>query len=48
MFFLFMLSAGSAQVDLTCRKAKELGYPQELWTTRLFPQHARAWTGGGT
>src|SRR5258707_15562478 len=23
-------------VDLACRKAKELGYPHELWTTRLL------------
>jgi hypothetical protein len=22
--------------DLACRKAKELGYPHELWTTRLL------------
>ena len=29
-------------VDLACRKAKELGYPHELWTTRLLAQHARA------
>jgi hypothetical protein len=28
-------------VDLACRKAKELGYPLELWTTRLLAQHAR-------
>src|SRR5580693_6668107 len=32
-------------VSLACRKAKELGYPHELWTTRLL---ARAWTRGGT
>ena len=24
-----------------CRKAKELGYPHELWTTRLLAAHAR-------
>ena len=24
-----------------CRKAKELGYPHELWTTRLLARHAR-------
>jgi hypothetical protein len=24
-----------------CRKAKELGYPHELWTTRLLANHAR-------
>jgi transposase len=28
-------------VDLACRKAKEFGYPHELWTTRLLAQHAR-------
>jgi hypothetical protein len=27
--------------DLACRKAKELGYPHELWTTRLLAGHAR-------
>src|SRR5215467_12593600 len=27
--------------DLACRKAKELGYPHELWTTRLLANHAR-------
>ena len=27
-------------VDLACRKAKELGYPHELWTT-LLARHAR-------
>ena len=25
----------------SCRKAKELGYPHELWTTRLLARHAR-------
>ena len=29
-------------VDLACRKAKELGYPHELWTTRLLARHVRA------
>src|SRR5213078_3471970 len=29
-------------VDLACRKAKDLGYPHELWTTRLLASHARA------
>ena len=29
-------------VDLACRKAKEFGYPHELWTTRLLASHARA------
>jgi transposase len=28
-------------VDLACRKAKDLGYPHELWTTRLLALHAR-------
>src|SRR6202046_772815 len=27
--------------SLACRKAKELGYPHELWTTRLWARHAR-------
>jgi transposase len=28
-------------VDLACRKAKDFGYPHELWTTRLLAAHAR-------
>src|SRR5208283_3982682 len=28
-------------VDLACRKAKEFGYPHELWTTRLLARHIR-------
>jgi transposase len=28
-------------VDLACHKAKELGYPHEVWTTRLLAAHAR-------
>jgi hypothetical protein len=28
-------------VSLACRKAKELGYPHELWTTRLLAGRAR-------
>ena len=28
-------------VALACRKAKELGYPHEVWTTRLLARHAR-------
>ena len=28
-------------VNLACRKAKELGYPHELWTTRLLARHAQ-------
>jgi transposase len=27
--------------SLACRKAKELAYPHELWTTRLLARHAR-------
>jgi transposase len=29
--------------SLACRKAKELGYPHELWTTRLLARHARTY-----
>jgi transposase len=28
-------------VDLACRKAKEFGYPHEVWTTRLLARYAR-------
>ena len=28
-------------VSLACNKAKEHGYPHELWTTRLLARHAR-------
>jgi hypothetical protein len=28
-------------IDLACHKAKELGYPHEVWTTRLLAKHAR-------
>lgn len=28
-------------VSLACRKAKDAGYPHELWTTRLLARHAR-------
>ena len=35
------LEAKAWLVDLACRKAKELGYPHELWTTRLLASHAR-------
>ena len=27
--------------SLACRKAKDLGYPRELWTTRLLARHVR-------
>ena len=26
---------------MACRKAKDLGYPHELWTTRLLAKHVR-------
>ena len=36
-------------VSLACDKAKEHGYPHELWTTRLLARHARErGTGGGS
>src|SRR5258707_3822446 len=35
------IAAKAWLVDLACRKAKELGYPHELWTTRLLAGHAR-------
>jgi transposase len=35
------LEARSWLTDLACRKAKELGYPHEVWTTRLLARHAR-------
>jgi transposase len=35
------LEARAWLVSLACRKAKELGYPHELWTTRLLAQHVR-------
>ena len=28
-------------VSLACRKAKDVGYPHELWTTRLLARHSR-------
>jgi transposase len=28
-------------LDLACRKAKDFGYPHELWTTRLLASHGR-------
>jgi len=33
--------AKSFVVDLACRKPKDLGYPHEVWTTRLLAEHAR-------
>jgi hypothetical protein len=35
------LEAKAWLVLLACRKAKGLGYPHELWTTRLLVSHAR-------
>jgi transposase len=34
-------SAKAWLVSLACRKAKDLGYPHELWTTRLLARHVR-------
>src|SRR5215472_17118394 len=38
---MITLEAKTWLVSLACRKAKELGYPHELWTTRLLASHAR-------
>jgi hypothetical protein len=35
------LEAKAWLTSLSCRKAKELGHPHELWTTRLLARHAR-------
>src|ERR1700748_1647004 len=35
------LEAKTWLVLLACRKAKDLGYPHELWTPRLLARHAR-------
>jgi hypothetical protein len=35
-------------VSLACRKAKELGYPLELWTTRLLARHSQNDTASRT
>jgi transposase len=35
------LEAKTWLVALACQKPKELGYPHELWTTRLLAAHAR-------
>jgi transposase len=35
------LEARAWLVSQACRKAKDLGYPHELWTTRLLASHAR-------
>src|SRR6201981_1688208 len=34
-------AAKTWRVAVVCRKARELGYPHELWTTRLLAAHAR-------
>src|SRR5438270_9787761 len=36
------LEAKAWLVSLACQKAHDLGYPHELWTTRLLARHARA------
>lgn len=38
---LITVEAKTWVVALACRKAKELGYPHEVWTTRLLARHAR-------
>ena len=35
------LEAKAWLTSLACRKAKDLGYPHELWTTRILASHAR-------
>ena len=35
------VAARGCLVALACRKAKDVGYPHEVWTTRLLAQHAR-------
>src|ERR1700693_1161945 len=35
------LAARAWLVSLACQKAKDVGYPHELWTTRLLARHAR-------
>ena len=39
---IITIEAKAWLVDLACRKAKDFGYPHELWTTRLLASHARA------
>ena len=38
---MITIEAKAWLTSLACRKAKELGYPHELWTTRLLARHAR-------
>ena len=33
-------------VSLACQKAKDFGYPHELWTTRLLARHVREHAAG--
>ena len=35
------LPARAWLVSLACQKAKDVGYPHELWTTRLLARHSR-------
>jgi hypothetical protein len=35
------LEAKTWLVSLACRRAKDFGYPHELWSTRLLARHAR-------
>jgi hypothetical protein len=36
-----VIEARAWLVSLACDKAKDHGYPHELWTTRLLARHAR-------
>ena len=38
---MITIEAKAWLTSLACRKAKDLGYPHELWTTRLLARHAR-------
>jgi hypothetical protein len=35
------IEAKVSLTSLACRKAKDLGYPHELWTTRFLARHGR-------
>jgi hypothetical protein len=41
IFWTITAEAKAWIVNIACRKAKELGYPHEVWTTRLLARHAR-------
>src|ERR1700688_2652439 len=41
------LEAKAWLVSLACQKAKDLGYPHELWTTRLLARHTREHAAAG-